>query len=379
MRTLPAESVNCCVTSPPYWGLRDYGVTGQIGLEPTIAEYLTKMVAVFREVHRVLRADGTAWVNMGDTYAASRSYQVPDGKNKACDEHHKGAHRITDGLKPKDLCGVPWRLAFALQDDGWYLRSDIIWSKPNPMPESVTDRPTKSHEYIFLLSKHEKYYYDQEAILEPCSESTHARLAQNIQDQIGSTRANAGAKTNGNMKAVSRNTGVGWDYTSRVNPNDGRARERIKKEGPNSRMHVPRAAGREDSMPNPSSSSLRDVGIGQNARPRKAAPNGSGTKNNESFNDAMAIMPTMRNKRSVWTVATESFKEAHFATYPKALITPCILAGCPVGGTVLDCFGGSCTTGQVAEKCGRNSILIELNPEYIKIGKRRTAQQGLPL
>jgi site-specific DNA-methyltransferase (cytosine-N4-specific) len=281
--------------------------------------------------------------------------------------------------KPKDLVPIPWLVAMALQADGWYLRSDIIWSKPNPMPESVTDRPTKSHEYIFLLSKQEKYYYDQEAILESCSDSTHARLAQNIQDQIGSTRANGGAKTNGNMKAVHRNTGVGWDYTSRVNPGDGRARERIKKEGPNSRMHVPRAAGREDSMPNPSSSSLRDVGIGQNARPRKAAPNGSGTKNNESFNDAMAIMPTMRNKRSVWTVATESFKEAHFATYPQELITPCILAGCPVGGTVLDCFGGSCTTGQVAEKCGRNSILIELNPEYIKIGKRRTAQQGLAL
>jgi site-specific DNA-methyltransferase (cytosine-N4-specific) len=344
-------------------------VSGQIGLEPTIAEYLTKMVAVFAEVKRVLRADGTAWVNMGDTYAASRSYQVPDGKNKACDEHHKGAHRITDGLKPKDLCGVPWRLAFALQADGWYLRQDIIWSKPNPMPESVTDRCTKAHEYIFLLSKSERYYFDQEAIKESVSGQAHRRMKTPDGWDTSSGDGGHGSFHKDGREKGSVNNGVGWGYA------DGKQRKpRTKKEGPNSCMHVSHAAGAEDSKPNASRSALRAPGVTP-----KSAPAGSGTKANESFHAAVGDLVDFRNKRSVWTVATEPFKGSHFATFPQALITPCILAGCPAGGTVLDPFGGSCTTGQVAEKCGRNSILIELNPEYIKIGKRRTAQQGLAL
>jgi DNA modification methylase len=337
--TLPANSVDCCVTSPPYWGLRDYGCAGQLGIEKTPEEYVANMVAVFREVKRVLRDDGTLWLNLGDSYAASRSYHVPDGKNKACDEHHKGSHKVPPGLKPKDIVGIPWRVAFALQADGWFLRQDIIWHKPNPMPESVTDRCTKSHEYIFLLSKSAKYYYDAEAILEPASPGTHARLAQDVQNQIGSERANGGTRSGRPMKAV-------------------------KREGPCSGMHVSHA--NPDSKPNPSRSALR-----------KLAPNGSGTKNNASFDDAMAIMPIKRNKRSVWTVATESYRGAHFATFPRALIQPCILAGCPSGGTVLDPFGGSGTTGQVAESLGRNSILIELNPSYIELQKKRTAQMGL--
>jgi DNA modification methylase len=223
------------------------------------------------------------------------------------------------GLKPKDLMGMPWRLAFALQDDGWYLRQDIIWNKPNPMPESVRDRCTKSHEYVFLLSKSKKYYFDQAAILEPCSPNTHARLSQDVQAQIGSERANGGAKSNGNMKATARKTnGVGWGHGSDA---DERQRGRVK--------------------------------------------------DNDSMNSALAIMPTERNKRSVWTVATHSFKGAHFATFPPDLIRPCVLAGAPRGGVVLDPFGGAGTTSLVSMQEGRRSIICELNPEYAAMARRR--------
>lgn len=282
LKTLEAESVHCCVTSPPYFGLRDYGCDEQIGLEPTPDEYVIELVAVFREVRRVLRNDATFWLNIGDSYAAqggngtggnlariNRSYQQ---------RNTRPGYSGTD-IKPKDLIGIPWMLAFALRADGWWLRQDIIWHKPNPMPESVTDRCTKAHEYLFLLSKSERYYFDQDAILEPCSQSTHARLSQDVQAQIGSERAHAGGKTNGNMKAVAR---------------------------------------------------------------KMAAP-GSGIKNNTSMDAALAIMPAVRNKRSVWTVATQPFSEAHFATFPPALVEPCILAGCPKGGVVCDpFFGGHC-------------------------------------
>jgi DNA modification methylase len=257
------------------------------------------MVAVFREVKRVLREDGTLWLNLGDSYAATTKGSSGVGKNAT----NKGtlladrSWQVPPGLKPKDLIGIPWRVAFALQADGWYLRQDIIWHKPNPMPESVTDRCTKAHEYIFLLSKSERYYYDHEAIKEDA------------------------VKPPQRMQASA---------------------EAIK-----SKSSGPMARGREGF--------------------------------NHQFADPERLWGSdgKRNKRSVWTVATEPCKEAHFATFPQALITPCILAGCPVGGTVLDPFGGSCTTGQVSESCGRNSILIELNPAYIEIGKRRTAEQGL--
>lgn len=325
LKTLPDESVDCCVTSPPYWGLRDYGVEGQIGLEKTPLDYIATMVHVFSEVHRVLKNEGTCWINIGDSYARSAG----DDSKKQTDQNFRtgrtgkskelfktGNNRPPTGLKPKNLIGIPWRVAFALQDFGWYLRSDIIWAKPNCMPESVTDRPTRSHEYIFLLSKSSKYFYDAEAIKERCSENTHARLAQDVQNQIGSARANGGAKTNGNMKAVCR-----------------------KSDGKNGRV-----------------------------------------KDNESFDSALPIMPEYRNKRSVWTVPPVGYKDAHFATYPPDLIKPCILAGSPIGGTVLDPFGGSGTTGQVAIELGRNAILIELNPKYVELIKDRTnITSGLPL
>lgn len=330
MRKLPDQSVQTCITSPPYFGLRDYGVEGQIGLEQTPAEFIARLVDVFREVRRVLRDDGTAWVNMGDSYASNAGGYDETGSRgtTSCPSIGKGTmaavvknrHRTpATGLKPKDLMGMPWRLAFALQDDGWYLRQDIIWNKPNPMPESVRDRCTKSHEYVFLLSKSKKYYFDQAAILEPCSPNTHARLSQDVQAQIGGERANGGAKSNGNMKATARKTnGVGWGHGSDA---DERQRGRVK--------------------------------------------------DNDSMNSALAIMPTERNKRSVWTVATHSFKGAHFATFPPDLIRPCVLAGAPRGGVVLDPFGGAGTTSLVSMQEGRRSIICELNPEYAAMARRR--------
>jgi DNA modification methylase len=347
LRTLPDESVHCVVTSPPYFGLRDYGVAGQIGLEPSPDAFVEEMVAVFRDARRVLRADGTFWLNLGDSYTSGGrdTYGTwsPDSK-QATHTAIKSATRAPTpaGLKPKDLIGIPWRVAFALQADGWYLRQDIIWSKPNPMPESVRDRCTKAHEYLFLLSKSERYYFDQDAILEECSPNTHARLAQDVQAQIGSDRAHAGGKTNGNMKAVARRGGGNRSHKHTEAYEGGAAEHRTK-------------AGL----------------IAFSDRQRKLAEAGSGIKNNDSFDAAMAIMPTKRNRRSVWTVPTEGYSEAHFATFPPALIEPCIKAGCPAGGTVIDPFGGAGTTGMVADRLGRNAILIELNPEYAAMAERR--------
>lgn len=316
LKQLEPESVNCCVTSPPYYGLRDYGVKGQIGLEPTPEEYISRMVDVFREVGRVLRNDGTLWLNIGDSYAGSgmgaANYPDKTGEKQTT---NKGSMSATgraglrfDGMKPKDLMGIPWMLAFALRADGWYLRQDIIWHKPNPMPESVRDRCTKAHEYIFLLSKSPRYYFDQEAILEPVSLSTHMRISQDLANQIGSYRANGGAKTNGPMKAVSRKTQQG------------------------------------------------EIGV---------------VKNNASWDQACCLPVERRNKRSVWTVATQSFKEAHFATFPPELIKPCILAGCPEGGTVLDPFMGSGTTLVTANELDRNCIGFDINSDYCDMANRR--------
>lgn len=285
LRGLPDESVNCIVTSPPYYGLRDYGVDGQIGLEQTPDEYVAELVAVFREVRRVLRDDGTLWLNLGDSYAANRAYQVPSTKGGA--KHGPGQAAggkgsvVPEGLKPKDLIGIPWRVAFALQSDGWYLRQDIIWHKPNPMPESVRDRCTKAHEYIFMFSKKPKYFYDHEAIKEPSV-----------------------------MRPQNRNT---------------------------KRSEHPKG----------------DAGRGAHVRPE-------GGTSYEA-----------RNRRSVWTVTTKPFKGAHFATFPPDLIEPCILAGCPEGGVVLDPFGGAGTTGLVAQKLNRNAVLLELNPAYADLARER--------
>lgn len=283
MKTMPDQSVHTCVTSPPYFALRDYGVEGQIGLEVTPSAFVSRLVEVFREVRRVLRDDGTLWLNLGDSYASSGG--PGSGGNAARMGRSYQQRNVRPGsvgyAKPKDLIGIPWRVAFALQEDGWYLRQDIIWHKPNPMPESVTDRCTKAHEYIFLLSKSPRYYFDNVSIKEPM-------------------RSNKG---NG------RSFRGGGSYT-----------------GGNSFAN--------------SSSKPRET--------RGNKPNDTG----------------LRNARSVWKIATKPFKEAHFATFPPDLIEPCILAGCPVGGTVLDPFGGSGTTAGVAIKNNRKAVLCELNPAY---------------
>ena len=324
---MPSASVNTCVTSPPYFGLRDYGHAGQIGLEDTPAAFVAQMVEVFREVRRVLRDDGTLWLNLGDSYAGyhgNKNAETPtsatNGWTNGTNENARTSTANRNGLKQKDLIGIPWRVAFALQEDGWYLRQDIIWSKPNPMPESVTDRCTKAHEYMFLLSKGPRYYFDAAAISEPMAASSVTRLAQDVEAQAGSERVPG--KTNGAMKAVGK-------------------------------------AGKN---------AFR--GQGSNRAGNGAAANRDGRALNEIGNGET------RNKRSVWTVATQPFKEAHFATYPPELIEPCILAGCPVGGMVLDPFGGAGTTGLVADRLQRNATLIELNPEYAAIAKRRLEHDG---
>ena len=268
LKTLPDESVHCVVTSPPYWGLRDYGVDGQIGLDATPDAYVASMVEVFREARRVLRDDCTIWLNIGDSYSNAGTRQGDRGGSitKEINAHRKvgsGYRPRVVGLKNKDLIGMPWRVAFELQADGWYLRQDIVWSKPNCTPEGrVSDRCTKSHEYIFLLTKSANYYFDIDAIAENVSDIPNVEIS-------------------------------GEEYFS------------------------------------------------------------------------------TRNKRSVWTVTTKPFSGAHFATFPPDLIEPCILAGCPVGGIVLDPFGGAGTTGLVADRHGRDAILIELNPEYAEMARQR--------
>lgn len=327
LATMADGSVNCCVTSPPYFGLRDYGCDGQMGLESTPDEFVAGMVAVFREVRRVLRDDGTLWLNIGDSYAGSWGAQgkreTPGeiSRNSVRNHPKRAASTGTirgNGLKPKDLIGIPWMLAFALRADGWYLRQDIIWSKPNPMPESVTDRCTKAHEYVFLMSKSERYYYDQDAIKEARS-----------QDEDSSTFR-------------------GGCYVSGETDNALMGKRKVP--GNKSHKHTTAyEAGKDERL-------RTKAGLtAYAAREQAHDPNDLGK----------------RNKRSVWTVGSHPFKEAHFATFPPALIEPCILAGCPVGGTVLDPFGGAGTTGMVADRLGRNAVLIELNPEYVGIAERR--------
>lgn len=364
LAAMEPQSVHCCVTSPPYFGLRDYGVDGQLGLEATPDEFVEAMVAVFREVRRVLRDDGTLWLNLGDSYAGSWGARGRgDGTNAARPDlevkHGTGApnrHGFPSlGVKPKDLIGIPWRVAFALQADGWYLRQDIIWNKPNPMPESVRDRCTKAHEYIFLLTKSPTYYYDADSISETVSDTSIARWSQTrISEQAGSNRVPG--KTNGTMKAVG----------GMRRPQAIRAVELAKQHGL-TEEHI---------------AAIRSVGI-SDAGKAKVTTNGVG-KNDPRIqalaDEAKAVLggyyrefliAEKRNKRSVWTVSTKPFKGAHFATFPPDLIEPCILAGCPEGGTVLDPFGGAGTTGLVAKQHSRNAILLELNPEYAAMARER--------
>ncbi len=312
LRELPGESVHCCVTSPPYFGLRDYGVEGQIGLEATPAAYVERLVEVFREVRRVLRRDGTCWVNLGDSYSSrsggrspgrgSRIERLANGRGDEPAVLRRKTRDVTArlvpnvnarsipraaaaGAKPKDLLGLPWIVALALRDDGWYLRGDIIWAKPGPTPESVRDRPTKAHEYVFLLSRRARYWYDAKAISEP------------LLHPADSTSADA-----------------------------SRAFNRRRSTRPANRQ--PRVALAGD-------------------------------------------VPQSRNARSVWTIASQPFPEAHFATFPPELPERCIRAGCPGGGVVLDPFGGAGTTGLVADRLQRDAVLIELNPACAGMAERR--------
>jgi len=291
LKQLEDQSINTCITSPPYWGLRNYNdEEKQLGMEDTTEEFVDNLVKVFREVKRVLRDDGTVWLNLGDSYNTTQAGNKTWGDGVGANKHYKDGsipkkRNTVKGLKKKDLVGIPWRVAFALQQDGWYLRQDIIWHKPNPMPESVQDRCTKAHEYIFLLSKSQKYYFDNEAIKED------AKFP----------------------------------------------------DGPNSPHNIKKGQGE----------------YGMDTR--------------GGLNKIGAI--EKKNKRSVWTVTTKPFTEAHFATFPKELILPCVLAGCPEGGTVLDPFAGSGTTGIVANHKNRNAILLELSEDYIKIAVKRIKKE----
>lgn len=290
LRRLPAQSVHTCVTSPPYFGLRDYGVDGQIGLEDTPEAFVDRLVKVFCEVRRVLRDGGTLWVNLGDSYAGSGKGKRTGGTLENWQNGGRRNHDVNEPVRKrtgaaKQLLGIPWRVAFALQEDGWCLRQDIIWHKPNPMPESVRDRCTKAHEYIFMFSKQSKYYFDHDAMREPAV-SNHR----------------AGNKTH--------------KYTDLYEAEQDRSQRHRTKAG---------------------------------------------------LKALASVNWKTRNRRSVWTVGSKPFKGAHFATFPPDLIEPCILAGCPEGGAVLDPFGGSGTTAGVAVKNQRRAILCELNPDYAKL------------
>jgi len=334
LRTLPDEHVQMCVTSPPYWGLRDYGVEGQIGLERTPEEYISRLVGIFSEVRRVLKKDGTLWLNLGDCYAtgAGKVGECPGGGEQGARwKGHRGSRSGSQkqangamgptiqpnrmpiqGMKPKDLVGVPWSVAFALRADGWYLRRDIIWSKPNPMPESVLDRPTTAHEYVFLLSKSERYFYNSDAIKEPA-----AYLQPNSPESIKSPYGQGFTRrAKGNAKTFRG----GCAYTQ-VRSFDNSADVEHESHG-----NVPNESG-------------------------------------------------LRNKRSVWTVATQPFPEAHFATFPPALIQPCILAGSRIGDVVIDPFMGAGTMGVVAGKLGRKWVGIELNPKYKAMAELRIKRE----
>ena len=307
--------------------LAQYFDPAEIGLEQTPDAYVAELVQVFREVRRVLKDDGTVWLNLGDSYATNGGAHGGRSDNQtgvgakrthAAGGDDQAPRRAPEGLKQKDLIGIPWRVAFALQADGWYLRQDIIWHKPNPMPESVTDRCTKAHEYIFLLSKSAKYYFDAQAIAEPSSEVSIARRG----------RADLRQKE-------------GWAEAYHGNPPKGLAGGRGGKNAFRGQGHF---RDGEKGPANREGREMKDIGVG-----------------------------ATRNRRSVWTVSTKPYTGAHFATFPTDLIRPCILAGAPVGGTVLDPFGGSGTTGQVAIEEGRRAILCELNPAYVQLINERTS------
>lgn len=328
LKTLPDESVQCVVTSPPYWGLRNYEVEGQLGLEASPDLYVENLVFIFREIWRVLRKDGTVWLNLGDSYYGSgKGY-----KDKTVSKQNTNIGSLAfrnkkpatlnkhEFLKPKDLVGIPWRVAFALQRYGWYLRQDIIWNKPNPMPFPAEDRCVTSHEYIFLLTKSKKYYFDYEAIKEPAVWDVDGEGTIKRKERVKNGQKSNPSK---NKNGIRKQDKMGRTY-----------------EGFNDRYKK---------------------GV------RIVYPAG---KHGDTHGSPKTVTG-MRNKRSVWTITTKGYPEAHFAVYPSDLIEPCILAGCPRGGVVLDPFNGSGTTGLVALQNGRDYIGIELNSEYIKLTEKR--------
>lgn len=332
------ESVDCVVTSPPYWGLRDYGVDGQIGMEATLGEHLAVMVEVFDLVRRTMKPEATLWLNYGDCYATKpNGRSAADTKAAGTDDRtfrDKPFSTVGGTLKPKDLCMIPNRLAIALQEDGWWVRSEIVWAKPNPMPDSSGRyRPSTAHEKIWLLTKSANSFYDSEAVRMPAAESSLARWDQDVESQTGSARANAGRKINGPMKAVGG--------------------QRPDKQ----RGHSRRRAGFNDRW---------------NAMSKQEQQANGRLLRNWEPDLSPIVLP------EVWQIATAAFSGAHFATFPPALVAPCILAGCREGGTVLDPFGGAGTTGLVADRMGRNSVLIEINPDYAEIARKRiSADAGM--
>ena len=415
LKALPDQSVQCCVTSPPYYGLRDYGtakwqggdpecshkretkvsacgetgsdnvsggigdaiqktvcaycgairIDDQIGLEQTPDEYVAKLVMVFREVRRVLRDDGTLWLNLGDSYiggkgkSGSRGADIQEtrydnGKTLNRGYQTMGEHGITKptddrkmlrkfGIKPKDLIGIPWMVAFALRADGWYLRQDIIWHKPNPMPESVKDRCTKSHEYIFLLAKSQKYYYDYEAVLEPANYDGRKDTMFK-----GSVKDYDGVNPDGHPQSFAQNGHERWTY--RLPPIGGK--KHVGKGHPTYSGNTPeiQRMGKDGS------------GF--------VGHSGNYDKDGNLLSHEKDGIPA-RNRRDVWTVTTKPFKGAHFATFPPDLIEPCILAGSKIGDVILDPFNGAGTTGMVAIKHGRDYIGIDLNLDYIEMTRKR--------
>jgi len=393
LKQIPDESVQCCVTSPPYWGLRDYGYDGQIGLEQTPEQCVEALVEVFREVRRILKDDGTCWVNLGDCYNATGSKKPDIRENGTLSYRSGGTGRNATSLKPKDLIGFPWMVAFALRQPylacdhcgaenhemkwgkfpdgraicpicnsteghkiselGWYLRQDVIWHKPNPMPESCRDRCTKAHEYIFLLTKSKQYYYDQEATKEPVSGTANSR----------------GKGVNPKAQNSGYKTPDGWDTS--------------KGEGAHGNIHKNgREKGKLPSSYNGSSFTRGKTALNgaRNVVQGERKTHVRKCKQNESFSSSMTEMVEVRNKRSVWTVPSQSYKDAHFATYPEKLIEPCILAGSRPGDVVIDPFGGSGTTGKVSIENGRKAILCEMNPDYIPLIKNRCSTTiGFPL
>ena len=459
IKKLDDNTIDCVVTSPPYWGLRDYGTASyeggdkncnhticdsgidskknknierpaqhfdksfcikcgakridkQLGLEPTYQEHIQNIVELFRAMKPKLKDSATVWLNYGDSYASTvNGTKVKDQvKNKVQfagkyliegDDRtfrDKPFSTIQGSLKPKDLVMIPNRIAIALQDDGWWIRSEIIWHKPNPMPESVSDRPTSCHEKIWLITKSKKYYYDADAIREPLASSSLTRLNQDIKNQKGSTRGNGEMKSNGNMKAV-----FGKYQTDE---NEKKHRQGMSKTRGSKLVETRPKLPSQKEFVNylRNKTTLKDLVENTNIKKTTiehwfrndevgfAFPSVEdwnkikdlindwtdhfnnidyGLTYTETHLDEIKNNPIGRNKRNVWTVTTKPCKEAHFATFPKDLIEPCIKAGCPENGIVFDPFGGSGTTGIVAKSLNRKAILSELNPEYIEIAKAR--------